>query len=50
MKEYEKVLLCIRDEYFDVMSRDEPQHWLPNENARKLTEDKLARDEKQAQK
>ena len=48
-KEYEKVLLSIREEYFDVMSHDEPQHWLPNENARKLIEDKLARDERRAQ-
>lgn len=50
VKEYEKVLLCIRDEYFDVMSRDDPQHWIPNEKARKLIVDKLARDEKRAQK
>lgn len=49
-KEYEKVLLSIREEYFNVMSRDELQHWLPNEYARKLIEDKLARDEKRAQK
>ena len=49
VKEYEKVLLCIRDEYFDVMSRDEPQHWVPNEKARKLIVEKLAREEKQAQ-
>ena len=42
-KQYEKVLLSIREEYFDAMSRDEPQYWFPNGNARKLTEEKLAR-------
>ena len=45
---YEKVLLNIQNEYFDVMSRDDPQHWLPNEKARKLIEEKLAREKKRA--
>lgn len=31
---YERVLLIIRDEYFDVLNRDDPQHWILNENAR----------------
>ena len=46
---YEKVLLSIQNEYFDVISRDDPQHWFPNEKARKLTEEKLARGKKRAQ-
>ena len=49
-KKYEKVLLSIQEEYFDVMSRHEPQYWIPNEKARKLTEDILAREKKRAQK
>ena len=47
---YEKVLLSIQNEYFDVISRDDFQHWFPNEKARKLTEEKLARQKKRAQK
>ena len=40
---YEKFL----DEYFDVMSRDDPQHWFPNE---KSASSGLAREKKRAQK
>ena len=47
---YEKVLLSIQNEYFDAISPDDPQHWLPNEKARKLTEEKQAREKKRAQK
>lgn len=47
---YEKVLLYIRNEYFDAISRDDPQHWFPNEKARKLTQEKVARDEESARK
>lgn len=47
---YEKVLLSIRNEYFDALSRDDPQHWFPNKKARKLTEEKVAREKKQAEK
>jgi hypothetical protein len=47
---YEKVLLSIQNEYFDVISRDDPQHWFPNKKARKLTEEKMAREEKRTRK
>ena len=47
---YEKVLLSIQNEYFDVINRDDPQHWFPNEKARKLTEERMARERKRAQK
>ncbi len=47
---YEKVLLSIQNEYFDAISREDPQHWFPNEKARKLTEEILAREKKRAQK
>ena len=47
---YEKVLLSIQNEYFDVISRDDPQHWVPNEKARKLIQEKLVREKKRAQK
>ncbi|KAK3169991.1 hypothetical protein OEA41_009376 [Lepraria neglecta] len=47
---YEKVLLSIQNEYFEAKSRDDPQHWFPNKKAKKLTEEKLAREEKRAQK
>ena len=46
---YEKVLLSIQNEYFNAISRDDPQHWFPNEKARKLTEERLAREKKRAQ-
>jgi hypothetical protein len=47
---YEKVILSIRNEYFDVISRDDPDYWFPNEKARKLAEEKMAREEKRARK
>ncbi|KAL2048000.1 hypothetical protein ABVK25_011096 [Lepraria finkii] len=47
---YERVILSIQNEYFDNINRDDPQHWFPNEKARKLTKEKLAREEKRAQK
>ncbi|KAA6407219.1 MAG: hypothetical protein FRX48_09021 [Lasallia pustulata] len=47
---YKKVLLTIQNEYFDVISRDDPQHWFSNEKARKLTEENMAREKKRAQK
>ena len=47
---YERVLLSTQEEYFDVMSRDDPQYWFPNEKARKLIQEKLARDNKRAKK
>ena len=47
---YERVLLSIQEEYFDVMSRDDHQYWIPNEKARKLIQEKLARDKKRAKK
>ena len=47
---YEEVLISIRDEYFIVMARDDPQHWLPNEKARNLLQEKLARENKGDQK
>ena len=34
---YEKVLLHIRDEYFDIIDDDDPEHWFPNTKAKELT-------------
>ena len=45
---YEKILLTIQDEYFDVLSRDDHEYWLPNEKMRKLIQDKVAREEKRS--
>ena len=45
-EKYEKVLVSIQNEYFDAMSRDDPEHWLPNDQARKLLGEKLAREKK----
>lgn len=42
----EKVLLSTRDNYFIVISNDNPQHWIPNQKAMKLTEEKRAREKK----
>ena len=46
---YKEVLLTIQIEYFNVINRDDPQHWIPNENARKLTEGKMVKEKKRAQ-
>ena len=45
---YEKVLLNIQDEYFEVLSRDDHQYWLPNEKMRKLMQDKVAREKERS--
>ncbi|KAL8721791.1 MAG: hypothetical protein Q9225_001591 [Loekoesia sp. 1 TL-2023] len=47
---YERVLLSIRNEYFNVKSRDDPQHWIPNDKACKLIDEKIEREEKRARK
>ncbi|KAI9772749.1 MAG: hypothetical protein M1840_000344 [Geoglossum simile] len=47
---YEKVLLSIQNEYFDVMIRDDPDYWYPNEKAREMVAEKMAREKKWAQK
>ena len=43
---YEKILLTIQDEYFDVLNRDDHEYWLPNEKMMKLIQDKVAREKK----
>ncbi|KAI9827076.1 MAG: hypothetical protein M1826_006440 [Phylliscum demangeonii] len=43
---YEKVLVGIREDYFDVISDDDPHYWFPNETAKKLSQEKAARDKK----
>ncbi|KAI9808903.1 MAG: hypothetical protein M1826_004020 [Phylliscum demangeonii] len=43
---YEKVLVRIREDYFDVMRDDDPQYWFPNEKAKKLSQETVARDKK----
>lgn len=47
---YEQVLLSIRSEYFNVITQDDPQHWIPDEKATKLIRERMAKDEKKAQK
>jgi hypothetical protein len=47
---YEKVLLSIQNEYFDVVDRDDPDAWYPNEKARKMGVEKVAREKNRAQK
>lgn len=49
-KQYERVLINIRDEYFDVMNPHDPEHWIANEKARKLLQEKFERNKKRAQK
>ena len=49
-EKYGRVLLEIRDDYFEVVNPDDPGAWLPNEKARKLTREKAAKDMKKAQK
>ena len=49
-EKYGKVLLKIRDDYFDVIDPDDPNAWYSNEKAQKLTQEKKAKDIKKAQK
>ena len=49
-RNYEKAIVDIQGEYFEVMCRDDPQTWFPNEKARKLTLEKVAKEKKKAQK
>ena len=43
---YEKVLLSIQSEYFDVYDRDDYEGWFPNEKAKELAMAKVAREKK----
>ena len=45
---YEKVILSIQSEYFNVVDRDNPQHWFPNDKAIRLTQEKANREKKRA--
>lgn len=45
---YEKVIVNIQEEYFDITSRDDPNDWLPNEKARKLRLEKQAKEKEKA--
>lgn len=47
---YEKVLVSIRDEYFDVINRQDPEYWFPNEKAKNISREKVAREMNRAQK
>ena len=40
-KGYERVMVGIRDMYFRVYNRDEWQHWIPNERAKGLSDEKF---------
>ena len=46
VEKYGRVLLKIRDDYFDVINPDNPDAWFPNEKARKLTQEKWAKAQK----
>ncbi|KAL6719972.1 hypothetical protein ACLMJK_001893 [Lecanora helva] len=45
-EDYEKVLVYLRDEYFDVDDRDDPECWFPNQNARNLSKQKIESEQK----
>lgn len=45
---YEKVILTIQSEYFNVVVRDDPQQWFPNEKAMGLSQKKAALEKKRA--
>ena len=47
---YERVLLKIRSDYFNVKDPYDPDYWVPNEKAIKLMEEKVAKDKKKAEK
>ena len=45
-KQYESVLVRLRDTYFDVMDRNDPEQWFPNEKAKGLSAEKVRREKK----
>ena len=45
---YEKVILSIQSEYFNVVVRDDSQQWFPNEKAMGLSQQKANREKKRA--
>ena len=45
-RNYGKAIVDIQGEYFEVMSRDDPQTWFPNGKARKLTLEKVKKSQK----
>lgn len=47
---YEKVLLKIRGDYFNVVDPDDTKYWFPNEKAMKLSQERLAKEKKKAEK
>ena len=48
LAKYETVLVSVQKEYFDVLDEDDPQHWLPNQKARDLLQEKVAKLKKRA--
>lgn len=45
---YERVILSIRDEYFKVNDRDDPNLRFPNKKAQILADEKIAGKQKEA--
>lgn len=43
LAKYETVLVSVQKEYFDVLDNDDPQHWLPNQKAHDLLQEKVAK-------
>ena len=41
---YQRVLLSIQNEYFDVMSHNDPRYWVPNEKAKEMIVKKIERE------
>ena len=48
--QYEKVLLKIRGDYFNVVDPDDTKYWFANEKAMKLSQERLAKEKKKAEK
>jgi hypothetical protein len=48
LAKYETVLVSVQKEYFDVLDKYDPQHWLPNQKARDLLQEKVAKLKKRA--
>ena len=47
-EKYKRILLKIRDDYFEAVNPDNSFTWLPSEKARNLTHEKWAKDMKKA--
>ena len=50
LSKYETVLVSVQEEYLNVLSKDDPRYWVPNQKALDLIQEKIAKEELAKQK